>query len=92
MNYYRITAWLCSFRVSLLLEHRAATDLQDEDGDTALHFALSGGENECVKLLLKSHANPNVKDKAGRTPLSFALTFKKSPEIIHLLKAAGATE
>jgi len=58
-------------------------------GHTALMAAAETGNRDLVESLLKAGANPNARDKNGITPLKFA---QNSPEIINLLKAAGARQ
>ena len=43
--------------VLALLGYGAAVDLEDEEGRTALHFALAGGHDEIAALLLSAGAN-----------------------------------
>ncbi len=76
----------------LLLEHGADIDQQDADGFTPLYHAVIADDLEGVKLLLKYHANPALNDKSGLTPYAFAVKRGCKPELIRLLKAAGATE
>ena len=57
-----------------LVEHGANIHLQDEDGDTCLHFAAQRGHVEVVSQLLAVGAkeNPdyvNARDNSGITPL-----------------------
>ena len=69
--------------VSLLLQNGADINAQDDDGKTALHYAVSSSrvrselyEQEQVDLLdtlLTKGANPNIKDKNGNTVLAEAL-------------------
>lgn len=44
-------------------------DIQDVDGQTALHVAASVGNVECVKLLLAAGADSTLRDAEGLTPL-----------------------
>ena len=53
--------------VRVLLEHGAAVDLKNWDGQTALHWASS--HQDVTRLLLEHHANPNMKDDRGATAL-----------------------
>lgn len=44
-------------------------DIQDVDGQTALHVAASVGNVECVKVLLDAGADSTLRDAEGLTPL-----------------------
>ena len=44
-------------------------DIQDVDGQTALHVAASVGNAACVKLLLDAGADSTLRDAEGLTPL-----------------------
>jgi hypothetical protein len=41
-------------------------------GLTALHYAASGGHDECVEALLAAGADVSAQDSSGRTPLHLA--------------------
>lgn len=62
--------------IRLLLKHGADVSLQDEDGHTALFYAIErvdmNSKFECVQLLLSAGADPKHKDKEGRNALDFA--------------------
>lgn len=47
-------------------------DVQDMDGQTALHVAASNGNLACVKLLLDAGAGSTLRDVEGLTPLQQA--------------------
>ncbi len=55
------------------LDRAADPNLQDEIGDTALHFAASEGFSDCAALLLDRAADPNLQDKNGDTALHWAV-------------------
>jgi serine/threonine-protein phosphatase 6 regulatory ankyrin repeat subunit B len=59
-------------RVEKLLARGADVNLQDNDGDTALHGAAESGNVEIVRLLLSKDAKLDVKNKQGGTPLMWA--------------------
>lgn len=53
----------------LLLEQtggRVGTVL-DQEGASALHYAVQSGEAECVEYLLQAGLSPNLTDKDHRT-------------------------
>jgi len=74
MNYAR---WGSVIRITRLLQDprvRAAIDMQDHNGRTALHHACDHWQNSAtstVDLLLEARPNPRLVDKCGQTPLAF---------------------
>ena len=61
-----------------------------DNGDTALHAAISGRGSEAIISFLVAHgANPEAKNKRGQTPLSLATT-KGNEAITNLLRAPEA--
>ena len=54
--------------VTFLIEHGANVDLQDNNGDTALHYAVTSDFPEIVKMLLNLGASDMCNNK-GLTPL-----------------------
>lgn len=60
----------------------------DVEGWAAIHYACSNGNKELIEFLIKKGADVNSKTADGKTPL--ALIGSENPEIIKILKAAGA--
>ena len=56
--------------VTFLIEHGADVDLQDKDGDTALHYAASSSLREIVKTFLLSWSIPLVQPPRTNTTSS----------------------
>ena len=57
--------------VKLFINKGAFVDLQDEDGDTAVHYAVKGGHLEIVSELLALGAS-QLPNNLGLTPLLYA--------------------
>ncbi len=51
----------------------ADVNLQDNEGKTALHYAVERGDRSLIEYLLSQDANINAKDKKDNTPLHYAL-------------------
>jgi ankyrin repeat protein len=77
--------------VNVLIQNGAALNTQDFYGWTALMKAVYGKHVEIVQALVKSGADVNLKNVGGYTTLFIAEGIKAPPEIINMLKEAGAT-
>lgn len=64
----------------------------DEEGYTALHWAVEEGYFEITKLLLDCGADINQRDKGGLTPLHLALYEKQSDIAIQLIDYGAALD
>ncbi len=62
---------------------REYINLQDAEGNTALHNAVLGGKMQVVTLLLKAKASMYVRNKKGFTPYDLA---KENPHILALFE------
>lgn len=63
-------------------------NIQDKDGDTALHIAIFLSNYNACSILIKHNANIFIRDKWGQTPLHrlcFALENKSTIKIIDLI-------
>ncbi len=67
----------------------ADLNLKNEQGDTALHLAVSEGRHEMVSWLLKSGADVNPRDGLSRTPLHLAAQTGDT-DLVAMLLAHGA--
>jgi ankyrin repeat protein len=73
-----------ALRLLLALGHDI--DAQNDDGNTALHGALSGrGSEAIIRFLLESGADPTLPNARGQTARDIAET-RASPEIAALLR------
>ncbi|KAG7389746.1 M-phase phosphoprotein 8 [Phytophthora pseudosyringae] len=71
--------------VKLLLQHNAASNLPDEEGNTALHYAAN---IETVEVLLNSafRTNANIPNRRGRTPLHIAAARGDVAVVAYLIR------
>lgn len=60
-------------------------------GNTALHWASSGGHSKVVTALIKAKANLNAQNAVKDTPLHLA-AWRDRVEALKLLTSAGATK
>jgi uncharacterized protein len=75
---------------ALLTPSNSLIDVPDEQfGNTALHWAVTGGYTEIVVLLLEASADPNIPNENGLAPLYLARDFGLG-EIAELLSRFGA--
>ena len=66
----------------------ALVNLQDSNGDTALHLAVSCGDLAKLRFLLDNGADKNIRDKGGETALDEARRYKDCPkECIEVLES-----
>ncbi|KAI7913393.1 hypothetical protein M0657_010044 [Pyricularia oryzae] len=74
--------------VGILLDKGAFINGTDEEGSTALDFAVSEGKEKVVRVLLERGADPNSQDNYCHTALHWAIAH---PKIASLLLQHGAT-
>jgi ankyrin repeat protein len=73
--------------VNILLEADAFVDqVTDEDGYTALHYAIKEEKIECVDALLAAHADVNIKTNNSENPLSLAVHTNNLQIVLSLLR------
>jgi ankyrin repeat protein len=76
--------------VKVLIVAKAAVDMPDNDGWTALHYATSRKDNEkAIKILLDAGADPAMPDNSGQMPLDLA-SKKGRATVVHMLETAMA--
>ncbi len=74
--------------VARLLRDRANVNTPQQDGTTALHWAVRNGDIATVDALIKAGADVNAANRYGMTPIGIA-TIDGVPEIISSLLNAG---
>ena len=62
----------------------------DNEGKTALHYAVEAAHKEIIDYLLEKNADTDIQDNKGDTPLHTAV-FKENKELVMLLVSAGAS-
>lgn len=67
----------------LLNQRHINVDVQDDDGNTPLHFAVALEHPIMIRMLLDNKANIFIKNKKGNTPMEFA---EKLSEVMLLKK------
>lgn len=72
------------------LQNGADIDVMDEEGSSALHWALWFGENEAAQLLVEEGSDLNLCDYEGYSPLMIAV-FNEDVEMAAFLLENGAT-
>ena len=75
--------------LGFLLGKGARPDLQNKQGETALHLASQLGWTEGADLLLRFKANVDTANSRGETPLILAVQKRDVP-MVRLLLARGA--
>ncbi|KIZ02150.1 Signal recognition particle protein, chloroplastic [Monoraphidium neglectum] len=61
----------------------------DDNGRSALHFAAAVGSVPCVQLLLAAGAEPDVQDREGYTALHMAAGYSQTGAMMVLLEAGA---
>lgn len=77
--------------VKLLIDHGADINAQDNNGETAIGWAMDEGDPGMIKFLANSGANLNVTSQSGETLISYASESKDS-ELLNFLFDHGAHE
>lgn len=74
-------------KMEILVNADANVNIQDVNGNTALHIATDKGYSALIELLLlKANANVNIVNKWGETPLHKAVSAKSEDAVELLLK------
>ncbi len=80
-----------AFAVALLLQYGEDPNIQDSQGNAALHF-VEGTQQDTIDLLLSHHANIELKNNAGQTPLAKAYHDKDMKLFTYLLKKGASPD
>lgn len=72
--------------IELLLKKGADPNKTDENGSTALHYAVIFNFEEIVELLVNANANSSLKDNREKTAFDYA-KITNNKKIIELLKS-----
>ncbi|XP_053139092.1 ankyrin repeat domain-containing protein 63 [Hemicordylus capensis] len=78
-------AWRLAF-ARLLLERRAAVNLRDDAGRSALSLACERGHLEVTQLLVQYGADPDAVDARGWSPLMYAASAGRTAVVEWLLR------
>lgn len=65
---------------------KAFINLQDNEGQSALHYAVSANQIKCVQLLRCYGANPNLTNQSGLSAISMAEELNRSDARAELLQ------
>jgi ankyrin repeat protein len=78
--------------IALLLDRGIDVNAANDNGETALHLAVTNrGAPEIVRFLISRGANLKAQNKRGQTPLAAAMASRKElGPLIEILKAAQA--
>lgn len=77
--------------LDLLISKGSDIDSQDNDGSTALSFAVASDDKNLVKILLSRGASVDVKDNDGQTAIwNICQSNKHGIEILDMLLLKGA--
>ncbi|CAF0984861.1 unnamed protein product [Adineta steineri] len=75
--------------IHLLIKDNANLEIEDKDGDRAVHHAAFGNEPEILELLAKAGADLNVRNKRRQTPLHIGVC-KGHFDVCKILLSNGA--
>ena len=78
-----------SWRVRALIDKRVNVNERQQDGTTALHWAVDRDEREIVRMLIRAGADVKAANRYGATPL-FLASVNGNASTIAMLLEAGA--
>lgn len=59
--------------INILMKYNANVEIEDKDGDRAVHHAAFGDEPLVITVLAKAHSDLNARNKRRQTPLHIAV-------------------
>ncbi|KAH0522614.1 hypothetical protein TsFJ059_006437 [Trichoderma semiorbis] len=68
--------------VQMVLDLGANIDWKDDEGSTAITWAVPGGYENAVRTLLRNGADPNLADNYGNVPLHWAIPYSSITELL----------
>ncbi|UXI16987.1 cytochrome c oxidase assembly factor 4 [Sarcoptes scabiei] len=74
--------------IQILLKHNANIEIEDKDGDRAVHHASFGDEPNVIDVLAKANADLNARNKRRQTPLHIAVN-KGHVQVVRKLLELG---
>ncbi|XP_067128352.1 E3 ubiquitin-protein ligase MIB1 [Centruroides vittatus] len=74
--------------IKILLRHNADVEIEDKDGDRAVHHAAFGDEPVVMELLARANADLNARNKRRQTPLHIAVN-KGHVGVVRILLELG---
>ncbi|MDR2481964.1 MAG: ankyrin repeat domain-containing protein [Spirochaetaceae bacterium] len=74
-----------------LIGHGALVNIQDAQGNTAMHIAIPPEvHREILELLLNSHGDPNIRDIRGDSPAHIVIDLNRPANVLEVLLSYGA--
>jgi ankyrin repeat protein len=78
--------------VAVLIDSGAKIDLQETNGNTALHLAVYYSSPGSVAMLLAHKANPNIQNDLGYTPRDMAEAGKQGQSLAQMLQSGQGSQ
>jgi cytohesin len=75
--------------IGTLLKSGAKVNEEDNDGETALHYAAAQSRGQTIRALVEAHAEVDHESRSGKTPLMVAAAGAHSDAVDALLEAGA---
>jgi ankyrin repeat protein len=72
--------------IEFLIQNCKHLNLQNRDGNTALHLGVLTDQKEALKLLLKAQADPNIINSSNKSSFDLAHDLNRT-SLMHLVSA-----